>query len=283
MDTFADRYYRALYEVLLRVHLNKPSKLDEYFSLLFKSIKADPNPARVLAFVRRVIQMSTINEASFTAACLLIISELIRCKDDLRFQMYSLDQISNRKGAVGPSGKKSQAKHADSDSEEERFIDVDKLEEEVEAANKKQQVAVEAALAKPVTSKNQYDPLKREPKFANAESTPLYEIICLTFHAHPTVRLWATNLLEGQLISYSGDPLLDFGMANFLDRIAYKNPKSLDKLSTAAAAGRQFSSNRRMAAIEQPVNLYDFTGNGAENDMPTNPREEEQYLYKYFK
>jgi ribosome biogenesis protein MAK21 len=93
-----DRYYRALYEVLLRVHLNKASKLDEFFSLVFKSVKADHNPERVLAFVRRIIQMSTLNEASYTAASLLIVSELIRCKDDLRFQLYSLEQIISRGG-----------------------------------------------------------------------------------------------------------------------------------------------------------------------------------------
>lgn len=75
----------------MRVHLTKAAKMDEFFSLLFKSVKADQNPQRVLAFVRRVIQMATLNEASYTAACLLIVSELIRCKDDLRFQLYSLE------------------------------------------------------------------------------------------------------------------------------------------------------------------------------------------------
>lgn len=69
---------------------------------------------------------------------------------------------------------------------------------------------------------------------------------------------------------------MDFGIANFLDRIAYKNPKSLEKIA-------KFSSGRRMAATEQPINLYDFSGKGGENDMPQNLREEEQYLYKYFK
>ena len=59
--------------------------MDEFFSLLFKSIKCDKNSKRVLAFVRRIIQMSTFNEASFTAACLLIISELIKVNDDLKF------------------------------------------------------------------------------------------------------------------------------------------------------------------------------------------------------
>jgi hypothetical protein len=67
------------------MHLNKAAKMDEFFALVFKSIKADKNNLRVLSFVRRIIQMASLNEASFTAACLLIISELIKVKDDLRF------------------------------------------------------------------------------------------------------------------------------------------------------------------------------------------------------
>jgi hypothetical protein len=92
-------------------------------------------------------------------------------------------------------------------------------------------------------------------------------------------------LLQGTLIAYAGDPLLDFGLANFLDRIAYKNPKSLDKLATSDTNKHQqlFASNRRMAASEQPVNTYNFAGTGADGDMPANPREEEEYMYRYFK
>jgi ribosome biogenesis protein MAK21 len=198
--------------------------------------------------------MSTLNEASYTAACLLIVSELIRDKPELRFQLYSLEQITRT--AV--------SKNNDSDSEEERFVDADK-EENVPTAK-------EASNA----SKNVYDPLKREPKYANAESCALFELVQLTFHTHPTVKLWATKLLDGELLDYNGDPLLDFGLANFLDRIAYKNPKSLDKVA-------KFASSRRMAASEQPINTYTFDGTGAENDRPANSREEEEYLYKYFK
>jgi ribosome biogenesis protein MAK21 len=73
--------------------------------------------------------------------------------------------------------------------------------------------------------------LKREPKYSNAEKSAPFELITLTVHSHPTIRLWASALCNGELISYSGDPLLDFGIANFLDRIAYKNPKSQDKIT----------------------------------------------------
>jgi hypothetical protein len=37
--TLTDRYYRAMYEVLHKTHLNKATKLDEFFSLVFKSMK----------------------------------------------------------------------------------------------------------------------------------------------------------------------------------------------------------------------------------------------------
>jgi hypothetical protein len=87
--------------------------------------------------------MATLNEASFTAACLLIVSELIKCKDDLRFQLYSLEQIS--KGGKTQLPKKG---GMDSDSEEEHFVDVD-IESEVEvkpvALSKKQKKALNKA------------------------------------------------------------------------------------------------------------------------------------------
>jgi len=38
---------------------------------------------------------------------------------------------------------------------------------------------------------DQYDPLKREPKYANAETSLIFELTALCRHAHPTVRLWA--------------------------------------------------------------------------------------------
>ena len=53
--SFADRYYRTLYEVLLKVHLAKLAKLDEYFGLVFRAVKADPNVKRVVAFLKRML------------------------------------------------------------------------------------------------------------------------------------------------------------------------------------------------------------------------------------
>ena len=53
--SFADRFYRTLYEVLLKVHLAKLAKLDEYFGLVFRAVKADSNVKRVAAFLKRML------------------------------------------------------------------------------------------------------------------------------------------------------------------------------------------------------------------------------------
>jgi hypothetical protein len=54
-------------------------------------------------------------------------------------------------------------------------------------------------------------------------------------------------LIDGKSIDYSGDPILDFSIANFLDRIAYKEPKSADKLA-------KFQDRQRMSSYTKPLN-----------------------------
>ena len=155
--------------------------------------------------------------------------------------------------AIGKSGAQ-----GDSDDEEEVFQDVDRVKEQKKASATIETKQINAKY----NSDKTYDPLKREPKFSNAESSPLWELSSLANYSHPTVSLWAEKLLKGDLIDYSGDPLLDFGLSNFLDRIAYKSPKTAEK----AAKHRQ-----RMAEYEKPVNQYNFK----DGDVPENKREEE--------
>ncbi len=48
---------------------------------------------------------------------------------------------------------------------------------------------------------------------------------------------------------------MDFGLANFLDRISYKNPKSAEKLA-------KLRGKSKMADSEQAINTYDFIKEG---------------------
>jgi ribosome biogenesis protein MAK21 len=99
----------------------------------------------------------------------------------------------------------------------------------------------------------------------------MWELSALASHSHPTVKLWAGQLVAGKLASYEGDPLLDFSMTNFLDRISYKNPKSKEKLT-------KMTQSTRMAQTELPVNQQIEE----EGQTLIKQREEEKFFYKYF-
>ena len=74
-SNFADRFYRTLYELLLKVHA---TSLDDYFGLIFRAVKGDESVARATAFIKRLLQMTYLNECNFTAATLLVISEILK-------------------------------------------------------------------------------------------------------------------------------------------------------------------------------------------------------------
>ena len=70
----------------------------------------------------------------------------------------------------------------------------------------------------------------------------MYELTLLQIHFHPTIQKWAKELGS---IDYKGDPLLDFSIQNFLDRISFKNPKGEERVKKAMKV--------READISEPV------------------------------
>ncbi|KAF9236785.1 ribosome biogenesis protein [Melanogaster broomeanus] len=71
---------------------------------------------------------------------------------------------------------------------------------------------------------DEYDPRKRDPQFAHASASPLYELVPLIHHYHPTISLHARQLLGSQPITSSPDLTLNT-LSHFLDRFVYKNPR----------------------------------------------------------
>jgi ribosome biogenesis protein MAK21 len=71
---------------------------------------------------------------------------------------------------------------------------------------------------------NGYDPRHRNPLFAGAQYSLKYELGLYREHFHPTVRLFAEDMLNGKPMSYYGDPIEDFHLTRFLDRFSFKNP-----------------------------------------------------------
>lgn len=73
-----------------------------------------------------------------------------------------------------------------------------------------------------------YDPHTDNPIKAGAECTLCYELHLLSRHYHPSVALFATEILQRTKkgVEYYGDPLKDFTLMHFLDRFVYRSPKA---------------------------------------------------------
>lgn len=80
-----------------------------------------------------------------------------------------------------------------------------------------------------------YDPRKREPEFAHASSSSLWELLPLLSHYHPTVSLHARQLLLSQPLTSTPDLALNT-LSHFLDRFVYKNPKKQDSKQKGSSA-----------------------------------------------
>lgn len=84
---------------------------------------------------------------------------------------------------------------------------------------------------------------------------PSWELSLISHHFHPSVAKFASTIGE---IDYAGDPLKDFGLAPFLDKFAYRNPKSRDKIEGRrgqSIAERKSGRDESMRArLELPVN-----------------------------
>ena len=102
------------------------------------------------------------------------------------------------------------------------------------------------------------DATKREPKSAlvmgddgttTTITAGLWEDQLLQHHVHPSVSKFAITL--GQ-IEYQGDPLKDFGLAPFLDKFAYKNPKKHVVKKAESIAERHSSDGQQPLPVNDP-------------------------------
>lgn len=124
-----------------------------------------------------------------------------------------------------------------------------------------------------------FDPTKREPRAAfNGKvslSKNLWELSLLAHHFHPSVTKFTAG--SGGDISYKGDPLKDFGLSPFLDKFAFRNPKSLDKLSKQLKRGESIAERKSglSGSIALPMNDPSYLGS-------KNISEEDSFFHQFF-
>ncbi|POY72058.1 hypothetical protein BMF94_4928 [Rhodotorula taiwanensis] len=182
----ADRFYRALYASMHDPRLANSSKQALYLNLVFRATKQDKDANRVAAFVKRLIQLLANMDTTFVLGGLFVVGELLATVQGLRTLISVPEKV--KMDAV----KESQAKLAEKDRDSH---------------------ATDA-----------YDGRKRDPKYAHAENSCLWELVPLLSHWHPTVCQYADAVLSGDVISATSD-LEQYSLMAFLDRFIYREAK----------------------------------------------------------
>ncbi|KAF3703208.1 CCAAT/enhancer-binding protein zeta CCAAT-box-binding transcription factor [Channa argus] len=275
-QSISDRYYVALYRKLLDPGLSLSSRQSMFLNLLYKSLKADIVLRRVKAFVKRLLQVSAEQNASFACGALFLVSEVMKAKPALK--MLLLDEGDGEEEDFRDLAEEEE----DDEDEVERFVDADKLEEggSVEAKETKPTASwVHHQNLEGMNSAQSYDPLHRNPLFCGADHTTLWELQRLARHFHPSVSLFAKTILQGEFILYSGDPLQDFTLIRFLDRFVFRNPKQLKGKQNTDAAALQPRQRLPVNQVSRlPVNCEEFLAK-EENQIPV----DEIFFYRFFK
>lgn len=187
-NAVSDRFYRALYSMVLSPELPTSTKAPMFLSLLFKALGADVSPKRVAAFLKRLVQVACTSSAQFACGCLMLVSKTLQ----MRRGLWNLIL------------------------EAEDDFDGDGRDAEQQEEHKEQWPAP-----------GQYDAQKRDPQFSNADRSCLWELLILTAHVHPSVVAMARTLLAGVHIKYDGDPLKQLTLGAFLDKFLQKKPKHI--------------------------------------------------------
>jgi hypothetical protein len=119
------------------------------------------------------------------------------------------------------------------DHEDDVEVFKDAPESDMEKDNEEGAAAATSSTKPAGHDSYKYDGRKREPQFANASNSCLWEIAPLLSHYHPSVALHASQLLYGQTITTKADLELHT-LSHFLDRFVYRNAKKALPASAAS-------------------------------------------------
>lgn len=191
-----DRFYRTLYESLPDPRLIHSSKQADYLNLLYRSLKNDVDVRRVKAFVKRMLQVCYLHQPSFVCGILFLVAQLEAAFPDLKTLLNEPEE----------------------DGDEEEVYKDAPLEGAAEETPTTQDSG---------PKKSAYDGRKRDPQYSNADQSCLWEVVPYFKHFHPSVTVFAENLLKPQK-TLPKPELANHTLMQFLDKFVYKNPKVAD-------------------------------------------------------
>ncbi|KAK4250880.1 CBF/Mak21 family-domain-containing protein [Corynascus novoguineensis] len=253
-----DRFYRTLYESLLDPRLVTSSKHALYLNLLFRAMKNDVDVRRVKAFAKRLLQVLSLHQPSFTCGVLFLVAELQATFPDLH---TLLDEPEDNE-----------------DDGEEVYRDVPDNNHEGEAALQDQAETSSSRAAA-------YDGRKRDPEHSNAHRSCLWELVPFLSHYHPSVCVFAGNLLARNKTLPRPD-LANHTLMHFLDKFVYRNPKAeepkrggsiMQPIIASGSASYIVASSKSSVRQQPAVNSSSFW-----NLKPDQVSAEDVFFHQYF-
>ncbi|CAO1621179.1 unnamed protein product [Parajaminaea phylloscopi] len=205
-----DRFHSSLYSSMLDPRLGTTSKTAMYLNLCYKAMRHDADDDRRAAEVKRLVQILCQMDVEFVCGALFLIGELVRAHPRLRAMLNNPE-----------------------DDDEEIIVNPPDEEDAVLQAAAAGADA-EKSTARKGLATSSYDGLKRDPRFAKASGTCLWEIAPLLEHYHPTVRLLASQLVRNESLTTTPDLTL-YSLSHFLDRFVYRNAKKKGTLQKGAS------------------------------------------------
>ncbi|KAJ1972207.1 RNA-binding ribosome biosynthesis protein mak21, partial [Dimargaris verticillata] len=262
----SDQYFNALYASLLHPSLGTASKHAMYLNILYRSLTMDVAMQRVMAFFKRALQVSAYHQPPFICGLFYILAQLLRNRPSLVTLLREPE-----------------------DHGEEEFNDAQSSADDASDAEDKPAAPV---VTKPKPNQR-YDPYKRNPLFARADTSCLWEIVSFVNHYHPTVRLYASLLIREEFPLNAFPNLHSYSLTNFFDKFTSRNPKKPKDL-TASAENRSAFLEPQVDPLQprRSGNVSTLTHLNAHTDMvvtepnhklygPTGFPVDEHFLHAY--
>ncbi|KAJ3662377.1 hypothetical protein Zmor_006730 [Zophobas morio] len=284
-ENVSDRFYSALYKKLIDPKLLTTTHQAMLLSLIYKAVLKDKDLARVKVFIKRLLQLVLFMQPSFACGVLYLVSQLMGKKTGIQSLILKqttvngLEEDDEEKYHDVKTDEEIEIKHENEIDEEDEDIkpDVSILNQSVSQLSWDHCANLRKKENKqPI----QYNPLSRNPLYAGGDFCAYTELIRLKNSYHPTVALYATNILEGNIIKYSGDPLKDYTLIRFLDRFVFKNPK---KFEEGAVQGAHPTFGKRKMYLPKGIRSLPVNSTNYLNENSKNIPVDELFMHSYLK
>jgi ribosome biogenesis protein MAK21 len=101
--SISDRFYRSLYDFINNSEILHCSLAEVFFDLLLISLQQDSNTNRVLAFIKRILQLCFTAQPNFIATTLIMLSKLFQEKEALKVMIQQKEDFmrENTEATIG--------------------------------------------------------------------------------------------------------------------------------------------------------------------------------------